>query len=95
MERGTMPAGRGQPVIKIPTNTAKGDDNITLRFMDVFVIEGNAEELSMYTYIIINLLKKQFEKERAEEAEKEMKLSDFFRNMSFDELLKRERDEEE
>ena len=67
---------------------------MTLTIGGVFCAEGSPEEISAYAFIMLNLFKKQKETEDAEFAKKEAKLFEKLGTMTFEELLKKEQEDD-
>lgn len=63
-----------------------------LRIMDIIVAEGTEIECAMYTHTLIEIFRLKNEYDKRKETEEWMKK---FGEMTFDELMKRERDDEE
>ena len=62
-----------------------------LKAFDAFEAKGNEQELALYTFILMEMINRQAQKDKEDEMKKEMELYDELANMTMEELIKRER----
>ena len=65
-----------------------------LKAFDAFELEGNEQELALYTFILMEMINRQAQKDKEDEMKKEMELYNELANMTIEELMKREREDE-
>ena len=68
---------------------------LEMKICDNISIKGDAQELAVYTAMLLWLIKKVTKTEEEKEAQKELELLEKFGNMTFEDLLKREREDTE
>ena len=68
---------------------------VELQFGETLKVHGSPADMAYYTVVLLYLMKYKTDKDAEDDARKELELFEKFGNMTFEELLKRERDEEE
>lgn len=66
-----------------------------LSMFDIFVAEGTELECAMYTTALLELLRRQDESNKEKAAKHELEMLEKFGSMTFEDLIRRERDESE
>jgi len=67
---------------------------MTLKVFGCIEVEGNEMELALYTAVLADALRKMNEVREEKAAAEEIKLADFFKNVSFEDLFRMETREE-
>ena len=66
-----------------------------VKVCEIIVAEGNEMQCAIYTYMLLDMLKQMVEKEQKTDAKKQADIIDeLLRRMPFDELIKREREDQ-
>ena len=68
---------------------------IEMRLCDSISVKGDAQELAVYTAMLLWLMRCVTKSEEDKAAKKELELLEKFGNMTFEDLLKREREDTE
>lgn len=68
---------------------------MVVKVMDVIAAEGSELECALFTYALIEIFRHRFEKEEKDKVHMEAELLEKLGNMTFEELWKMERGEEE
>ena len=63
-----------------------------MKIGESMTVRGEPTDVAFYTFVLMTLLRRLNDKEAAEAAKKEMEAMDMLKNMTFEELIKRERE---
>lgn len=68
---------------------------VEFRMGDMFAVTGEPGEVAFYTFVLLRLIKAQSDHDAEDLAKKEIDVLNKLGNMTLEELMKRERDDEE
>lgn len=68
---------------------------MVLKVCGIIVAEGSEVELALYTLVLLESLRMKQEHDEQEQLKNEINIDEMLKNISFDDLFRRERDDDE